>query len=134
MFVNEWLNLLCLRFFLSELTFCIILWKQTCILMCWNIWVKLNFTNFLNPPEAMEPFECLKIRLKKLCLTINLTITIYTNLIKIKQLRCFESQCKPTYGACESSCDCVDKYNMRKGEGKCHNKQCLCRWVRVSPF
>ncbi|XP_023345156.1 uncharacterized protein LOC111714294 isoform X3 [Eurytemora carolleeae] len=47
------------------------------------------------------------------------------------EYRCFESQCKPTYGDCESSCDCVEKYNMRKGEGKCFNKQCLCRtdWI-----
>ena len=46
---------------------------------------------------------------------------------KLNRFRCFESQCKPTYGACDNSCDCVDKYNMRKGEGKCYNKQCLCR-------
>jgi len=38
-----------------------------------------------------------------------------------------DEQCKPAFGECESSCDCVDNYGMRKGEAKCYRNKCYCR-------
>jgi len=41
---------------------------------------------------------------------------------------CFlDGQCKPSYGDCTSSCDCVDNFNMKKGEAYCHKNKCYCR-------
>jgi len=41
---------------------------------------------------------------------------------------CFEDQqCRPKFGKCFETCDCVSKYKMQKGESRCHNGQCFCR-------
>ena len=42
---------------------------------------------------------------------------------------CFLNQCKPRYGECTDSCDCVTMYGMTQGEGICEEKQCFCRYM-----
>jgi len=41
---------------------------------------------------------------------------------------CFsDEQCKPNFGECESTCDCVENFKMKKGEAKCYRNKCYCR-------
>lgn len=41
---------------------------------------------------------------------------------------CYEyGMCKPSYGPCQNTCDCLVNYNLIKGEGICYNQKCFCR-------
>ncbi|XP_023339852.1 uncharacterized protein LOC111710063 isoform X2 [Eurytemora carolleeae] len=45
---------------------------------------------------------------------------------------CYLNQCKPRYGKCTDSCDCVTMYGLQQGEGICEEKNCFCRTRHIS--